>query len=73
MAYSTMVAGEGKNLGEKPLLKLADHFGIKRPDLILEQVREALTNWRLIAQTCGVSKNVVSEIEKTFNRLNKSI
>lgn len=68
--HSTMVAGESKNPGEKHLLKLADHFGIKKPELIIEQVKEALSKWKYIAQDCGISKSVISEIEKTLNKLN---
>ncbi|MRT93412.1 type II toxin-antitoxin system HipA family toxin [Ancylomarina sp. 16SWW S1-10-2] len=70
--HNTMIAGESKNPGETHLLKLANHFGLKKPESILEQVKEAISQWRHLAQDCGISKQLTSEIEKTFNRLNKN-
>jgi len=70
--HNTMIAGESKNPGEIHLLKLANHFGLKKPEAILEQVKEAISQWRYVAQDCGISKQLTTEIEKTFNRLNKN-
>lgn len=64
--HSTMVAGESKNIGETHLIKLANHFGLKNPDLILQQVKETISQWRYIALDCGISKQVITEIEKTL-------
>lgn len=70
--HSTMIAGESENPGEAHLLKLANHFGLKKPEAILEHVKEAISQWRCIAQDFGISKQLILEIEKTFNRLNKT-
>jgi serine/threonine-protein kinase HipA len=69
--HSTMVAGESKNPGKKHLLELAQHFGIKKPELILEEVREAICQWPSIAKDCGVSKSTINNIEKVINEVSK--
>ena len=72
-AYSfhcTMVAGESKNPGKKHLLELAKHFGIKKPELILEEVREAICQWSSIAKECGVSQATTKNIGKVMNEVN---
>lgn len=51
-----MIAGESENSGETHLLKLADHFGLNKPEAILGQVKEAISQWRGLAQDCGISK-----------------
>lgn len=70
--HNTMIAGESKNPGETHLLELANHFGLKKPEAILQQVKESISQWRGLAQDSGVSKQLTFEIEKTFNRLNKT-
>jgi len=69
--HSTMVAGESKNPGKKHLLELAKHFGIKKPELILEEVREAICQWSSIAKECGVSQATTKNIGKVMNEVNK--
>lgn len=66
-----MVAGESKNPGRKHLLELGKHFGIKKPELILEEVQEAVSQWNSIAKECDVSKSTITIIEKTINDVNK--
>jgi len=62
--HSTMIAGESKNPGTEHLLKLADTFKVKKANLIIEEVQEAINQWDLISQDSGVSKRVRNEIEK---------
>ena len=64
--HSTMVAGESKNPGRKHLLELAKYFRIKKPELILEEVQDAISCWGSIAKECGVSKSTIKRIEKTI-------
>ena len=70
--HSTMIAGESKNPGRKHLLELGKHFGIKKPELILEEVQEAVSHWNSIAKECGVSKSTIKTIEKAMNEVNKN-
>ncbi len=69
--HNTMIAGESKAPGKEHLLKLANHFGINNFNDIINEVKQAVSNWREVANDCGVSKQLISEIQKTFNRLNK--
>ena len=61
---STMVMGEGKTPGRPHLLQLADKFGITKTKsaVILEQVAEAVGNWRSVAREAGVSKASIKAI-----------
>lgn len=70
--HSTMVAGESKNLGRKHLLELAKHFGIKKPELILDEVQDAILLWGSIAKECGVSRSTIKTIEKAINEMTKN-
>ncbi len=67
--HSTTVAGESKNPGTKQLLELAKHFGVKKTMLIIDEVREAVSQWSTIAQDCGISKITRVSIEKELNRI----
>ncbi len=70
--HSTMVAGESKNPGRKQLLELGKHFGIKKPELILDEVQEAISHWNSIAKECGVSQSAISAVEKAINEVNRN-
>ena len=61
---STMVMGEGKIPGRPHLLQLADKFGITKTNsaVILEQVAEAVGNWKSVAREAGVSKVSIKAI-----------
>ncbi len=67
--HSTMVAGESQSPGTKQLLELAKHFRIKHPETILEEVREAISNWSFYADEAGVSVGSKRLIEKQLNQL----
>ena len=71
--HSTMVAGESKSPGKKHLLNLATHFGIKKPELILDEVREAICSWFSIAKECDVPQSTIKNIEKAINAVSKSV
>lgn len=66
--HSTTVAGEGKSPGRKQLLELANIFNVKNPNQIVDQVREALTNWKHYAEESGVGKASIELINKTLRR-----
>lgn len=54
---STMVAGEGKNPTKEHLLQLAHHADLKpkQANEIIDQVCEALRNWKKLAKDAGVT------------------
>lgn len=67
--HSTMVAGESQAPGTKQLLELATHFRIKHSEHILEEVREAISNWNLYADEARVSVTSKRLIAKQLNQL----
>jgi serine/threonine-protein kinase HipA len=67
--HSTMIAGESQNPGRKELMKLANHFGLKNADVVIEEVQDAITQWPTIAKECGVSKNNILDIQKALSKI----
>jgi serine/threonine-protein kinase HipA len=67
--HSTMVAGESRNPGRKELLKLADHFGLKKGNVIIEEVQDAINHWPSIAKECGISKTNIQNIQNVLNKI----
>ena len=67
--HSTMIAGESRNPGRKELLKLADHFGLKKGDVIIEEVQDAINHWPSIAKECGISKTNIQNIQNVLNKI----
>jgi len=60
--HSMLVCGEGKNPGDKELIKLAKQFGIKNYQEIIESTKEAVSQWNSIAKENGVSKESIKMI-----------
>ncbi|MDH4472254.1 MAG: type II toxin-antitoxin system HipA family toxin [Fluviicola sp.] len=67
--HSTMVAGESQAPGAKHLLELANHFRVKNPHQIIDEVREAVSNWDLFADEAGVSNSSKRLIGKQLDQL----
>lgn len=65
--HSTMVAGESKNPGRKDLINLASHFGVRNSKEIIEEVQEAVAQWRSIAVQCGVGKQSIQSVQKALD------
>lgn len=65
---STMVAGEGKIPTEEHLLKLARHADLKPQQAheIIEQVRDALSHWKALAQNAGVATRTIVTIHQAI-------
>jgi len=59
--HSTTIAGESKNPGRKELMKLATHFGLKNAGPIIEEVQEAISQWRAIAS----EQDIIGETRNT--------
>ncbi|MEN8157636.1 MAG: type II toxin-antitoxin system HipA family toxin [Bacteroidota bacterium] len=67
--HSTMVAGESQNPGRSHLMKLADHFGLKNGEAIIDQVCDAIARWSSIAQDCGLTKTTIKEIKAALEAI----
>lgn len=62
--HSMTVAGESKAPGEKALLSLAKTFGLRKPQVLLDEVRTAISQWRRIATDNGVKPTTIASIER---------
>jgi serine/threonine-protein kinase HipA len=62
--HSIAIAGEYRNPGREHLLSLAKTFGIKKHLLIIDEVKQAVSEWKKFAQKAGVSKTTTSVIAK---------
>ncbi|MBP6755552.1 MAG: type II toxin-antitoxin system HipA family toxin [Bacteroidia bacterium] len=62
--HSTTVAREGIHPGKSHLLGLAKEFRMKNGALIIEQVSDAVSQWKSYAKDAGVTNQSMSLIEK---------
>jgi serine/threonine-protein kinase HipA len=67
--HNTMIAGESMRPGKKHLLALANHFGVKEGNEIIEEVRTAISNWSSIAKNIDLSKASIQSIQSELNRI----
>lgn len=67
--HSTRIAGEGANPGRSNLIELAEYFSINKPNRIIDQVQESLSNWPMVAKDCGVSMASIKRIQAKFIEL----
>ncbi len=66
--HSTTVAGEGKSPGSKHLLELANIFGVKNANEIIDKIKGVTNNWKNYAKECGVSKDSIQIIENVLQK-----
>ncbi len=69
--HSTMVAGESQNPGKKHLLKLANHFGLKDGEVIIDEVRSAIGEWSSIAKKYDISSETIKNIQLSLNKIER--
>ena len=67
--HSTMIAGESQNPGKKHLMKLAQHFGLRNGDRIIEEVQDAVAKWDILAIESGVGKDNVKRIKTSLEAI----
>jgi serine/threonine-protein kinase HipA len=64
--HSTMYMGEGKNPTMEHLLKLAQKHGLKKGSVIVEEVKEAVSQWKRFAKVAEVSRKTEQMIAKAI-------
>lgn len=62
--HSTTIAREGISPGKSHLIELANEFRLRHGALIIEQVTDAVSQWRSYAKDAGVAKESMVLIEK---------
>jgi serine/threonine-protein kinase HipA len=65
--HSTMIAGESANPTQKHLSELAQYFKVKNANLIIEEVKTAINNWKIFAIDADVRKKTINDIAKIIN------
>jgi serine/threonine-protein kinase HipA len=64
--HSTMYMGEGKHPTTEHLLKLAQKHGLKKGRKIVEEVKEAVSQWHKFSKPAGVTKKTAQMIAKAI-------
>ena len=67
--HSTMYMGEGKNPTDEHLLALSKKYGIKKGNIIINEVREVTKKWKEFAKIAGVSKRNIENIDKVLQKV----
>jgi serine/threonine-protein kinase HipA len=62
--HSTIYMGEGKNPTTKHLLTLAKKHKIKKATMIIDEIKEVITNWKNYALKCDISKKTTQNVER---------
>lgn len=65
--HSMTVAGESKSPGRTELLDLSKSFTIKKPERIIDEVREAVNRWPEFAEASSVPKDSILRINRILN------
>lgn len=63
--HSTMVAGESAKPNRTHLMKLATYFNVKNANVLIDEVQNAVNNWKKYAALYGVktvSKNTIQKV-----------
>jgi serine/threonine-protein kinase HipA len=68
--HSTIYLGEGKNPTIKHLEKLANKNGIKNYQIIIEEVKEAVSKWQELAKDIGINRTKINQIQKSIDSIN---
>ena len=63
--HQMSIAGKTEDPTHQDLLSVADRFGIRRPEVIVQEVAEAVRQWRHIADDVGVEESNIGRIEST--------
>jgi serine/threonine-protein kinase HipA len=65
--HSMTVGGESKNPGRTELLGLAKSFAIKKPERIIDEVREVINRWPEFAKSSSVPQDSILRINRDLN------
>lgn len=64
--HQSSINGKYDAFERSDLIELGKTFGIKNSKVIFQEVIEAVSKWNRIAQEVGISKNIISEINKNL-------
>jgi Uncharacterized protein related to capsule biosynthesis enzymes len=67
--HSTACAKNYVDPGRKELLELANIFSINKANVIVDEIKNIIDNWRVYAESCGVSNASIKTIETSLNNI----
>jgi serine/threonine-protein kinase HipA len=67
--HSTMYMGEGKNPTIEHLLKLSKKYNIKEASTIIEEVKNAISLWAVVAKEVGINAKMINQIQKELKKI----
>ncbi len=67
--HSLSINGKHRDITRKDLLTVAETMNIKKPELIINQVTSAVSDWHVFASQTGVSIPQLQAISRTFPTL----
>lgn len=67
--HSTSISGENKNPQLKHLFQLAKHFDVKKPNLIFDDVANAINQFKVLTNNIEVNKETTNLIERNINKI----
>jgi serine/threonine-protein kinase HipA len=62
--HQMSINGKRDGIKDEDLLRVAELTNIKKPKEIIQQIKEVVSGWAEIAQSCGVTEGAVKEIGK---------
>lgn len=64
--HALSINGKRKNHTREDLLSVAKSMNIKKANQLIELILATVKNWKVYAMDCGVSKQQITAIERTF-------
>jgi serine/threonine-protein kinase HipA len=71
--HQMSVNNKWDDIGRDDLLAVAKNVNIRRAEQIIEQVKEAVSQWPRIAKEQGIPRNLIEKIGKTLPTLNSQL
>ncbi len=69
--HSTACSGNYIDPGSKELLELANELSISKAKTSIDEVKRIIDNWRMYAESSGVSESSVNSIEKSLKTIRR--
>jgi serine/threonine-protein kinase HipA len=69
--HSTACSGNYIDPGSKELLELANELSISKAKTSIDEVKRIIDNWRMYAESSGVSESSVNTIEKSLKTIRR--
>ena len=65
--HQLSINGKREGICDDDYFAVAKKMNIKKPNILIERIKDVLSNWKLYAKDCGIQKERISAIEKNIN------